>query len=108
MRPPPVVPILPPCPPSNNGASVVNAPAPSHRVPPAYPQAALEEGVEGQVTIVLDVYADGAETPRCISDTSPPGWFEDEAVKAVSQWQFAPAGSGAHAYSVTVKFKMMP
>lgn len=108
IAPPPSLPILPPCTPPLHGPPVADAPKPATRVAPVYPDGAQQAEIEGQVTVWLDVYASGTATPRCISESYPPGWFEDSAVTALSQWHFAPTGIGAHLYKVTVKFKLGP
>lgn len=108
VRAPPPVPILLPCSAMVLGVEPIEAPKPSHRVQPVYPDGALVEGIEGQVNIVLDIYASGAATPRCISESEPAGWFEQAALEAVGQWRFEPPGGGPgpRYYMVTVKFKI--
>lgn len=107
VRPPPKLPLLPECPPITRGFPSLEKTPGVHRVKPAYPDGALEEGIEGQVTVVMDVFASGAVSPRCLGDAAPVGWFEQSAVEAISQWRFDPdAGPRLHYYTVTVRFRV--
>lgn len=107
VDPPPKLPILPVC--DGRGLGWFNglpsAPRPASRVPPQYPVQALEEEIEGDVTVVLDIFSNGDAIPVCLGDAAPPGWFETAALSAVSQWRFEP-GLERGSYVVKVKFRM--
>lgn len=108
MQPPPQ-PLLPWCPENASGvnASLPDAPKPTSRVPPSYPVQAESAGIEGSVEIVLETFSSGAAVPRCIAASSPAGWFEYAAIRALEQWRFAPgAGPGPHRYRVNVHFRL--
>lgn len=107
IDPPPRLPILPACPGKATAGWLKppNAPKPSSRVAPLYPARALEEEMEGDIRIVLDIFSNGDVVPQCFSNATPPGWFEHEALAAVSQYRF-PAGTKRGLYTVTVKFRM--
>lgn len=110
VDPPPPDPLLPLCAKGFGGPWApkwMHPPelAPVTRVHPVYPPRALREAIEGDVTIVLSTFSSGAASPACISRTTPPGWFEAAAARAVSQWTFKPL-DGMGRYSVTVRFKL--
>lgn len=110
VDPPPPDPLLPDCErgwltvwsPRWAGAA---APRPAKRVNPSYPGRALREEREGVVKVVLETYSNGSASPICLIKSEAPGWFEAEAVKAVSQWVFDPR-DGIGCYVVTVRFKL--
>ena len=107
---PPAQPILPACkyvvPWFHRDYRPVDAaPRPAHRVHPRYPSRAEEEGIEGTVTIHLDIFSNGDAVPNCLVSASPPGWFEKAALDAVAQWRFAPDAKRG-IYSVTVRFRL--
>lgn len=106
VDPPPKLPILPKCP-DKPGFWRWNpdAPKPVSRMQPNYPVRALEEEIEGTVEVVLDIFANGMAIPKCFATTTPPGWFENEALEAVAQYRF-PEGTKRGDYSVTIKFRL--
>ncbi|BCW91104.1 hypothetical protein sos41_42830 [Alphaproteobacteria bacterium SO-S41] len=110
VEPPPRQPLLPPCPKAFDAETVAfgpNVPKPLYREKPVYPPRAEEEGIEGSVEVQLDVFASGAVSPACIAGATPPGWFEQAAIVALSQWRFnPPAATGPRRYQVTIKFRM--
>lgn len=106
VDPPPRLPILPKC------AERPwfwrwnpKAPKPVTRVPPTYPFRAEEEEIDGTVTIVLDIFSSGVAIPKCFAKATPPGWFEQNALDAVSQYRF-PEGTERGDYTITIKFRM--
>lgn len=106
---PPPQPLLPRCAAELHGPAPdgPEAPKPLSRVNPRYPRGAEAEGIEGSVTVRLEVFSSGAVVPACLSGATPPGWFEAAAVEAVSLWRFAPPeGPGPRFYEVTVRFRL--
>jgi TonB family protein len=60
-----------------------------HAVRPAYPEAARQAGLQGDVTLRLEIGADGAvKDVRAIAGDPE---LARAAIEAVSQWQYAPA-----------------
>jgi len=108
---PPPYPLLPDCETAMLGRAapplpeIPVAPKPALRVKPNYPATALAEEMEGEVKVYVDVFSNGAASPICIRDGTPPGWFEQAAVDAVRQWRFDPR-DGMAMYTVTVKFRL--
>lgn len=104
---PPPLPILPHCPRAGMPRWLLppDAPKPASRVPPSYPDAALDLGIEGETVVVLDIFSDGTAIPKCFAKAAPPGWFEKASLDALSQWRFEP-GIERGTYTVTVRFRM--
>lgn len=107
IQPPPQLPILPRCPddPAKGEEDPALAPRPIHREAAVYPEDALNQGLEGEVVVVLDIFSNGVATPKCLAESTPPGWFEYEAVKAVAQYRF-PEGTERGSYVITIKFRL--
>lgn len=59
-------------------------------VQPNYPQAALRNGVEGEVELAFTVLPDGSVADVQVIRAEPRGVFEQEAVRAILRWQFYP------------------
>lgn len=59
--------------------------------PPRYPPAAFRAGIEGQVTLTVDVSADGAVTSVAIAKTSGNRDLDRAAMEAARKWRFNPA-----------------
>jgi len=64
------------------------APTPIVRVPPLYPYAAREKGIEGEVQIRMLVNPDGSVGQVQIMDARPPGIFEDAVKRTIPMWRF--------------------
>ncbi len=60
------------------------------RVQPRYPADAVEEGIEGQVTIEFTITEDGATENLVVLKADPEGVFESEATAALKAWRFQP------------------
>ncbi len=60
---------------------------------PEYPRAAERRGVEGSVTVLFTVAADGTVSAVEVVTATPPGVFDRAALRAVESWRFEPAGS---------------
>ena len=67
---------------------------PTKRVEPVYPQAAQRAGTTGFVEVEFTVAADGKVASVSVLNAKPARTFEQAAVKAVKQWQFAPGADG--------------
>ncbi|MBN94326.1 MAG: hypothetical protein CL928_09670 [Deltaproteobacteria bacterium] len=70
-----------------------------------YPEAAREEGVQGQVLLELDVSATGDLDAVRLVSADPSGWgLELAAVKAAWQFRFSPAYAGAVPVPVRITY----
>jgi periplasmic protein TonB len=83
-----------------------DAPVPIRRVPPVYPSWGKQAGIEGSVTLQVEVLKDGKvgaiEVLKSLS--AGPGGFDEAAVKAVKQWEFQPAKTGGQPIACWVTF----
>jgi protein TonB len=59
-------------------------------IAPNYPRRALAAGIEGEVTLVFTITADGRVENLRVTNADPAGVFEREARRAASRWRFAP------------------
>jgi protein TonB len=55
-----------------------------------YPSKALQAGIEGSVVANAYVSRDGSVSDVKILAADPPGWFEQDVVRMLKQWRFAP------------------
>ncbi len=77
----------PPRPPANAPPA---APRVASAPPPRYPALALRRRIEGEVTLVFTIRADGTvDAPRVVA-ASPSGVFEEAALAAIQRWRFEP------------------
>ena len=58
--------------------------------PPRYPKEAAEAGIAGEVSLLLDLAADGSVAAVEVERAAPAGVFEAAAVEAARQWKFRP------------------
>jgi periplasmic protein TonB len=65
---------------------------PTKRVNPEYPPEAARTGVQGFVEVEYTVDAAGKVTSVSVVNAKPARTFEQSAVRAVKQWEFAPGG----------------
>jgi len=80
------------------------SPQPIVRVPPTYPHAANERGIEGAVQVKVLVTTEGTVGDIVILDAKPKGIFEDAVRRVLPQWRFAPgkvSGRAVTAWVVT-------
>ncbi|KQC10192.1 MAG: hypothetical protein APR54_00115 [Candidatus Cloacimonas sp. SDB] len=81
-------------------------PIPFKQVTPKYPDFARNSGIEGEVWLEVEVFADGTvgaiEVVKSL--LSGPGGLDEAAKEAVRQWEFQPAKSGGKPVSVWVTF----
>jgi protein TonB len=61
------------------------------RVPPVYPMSARRRGVEGDVSLRVDLSADGRPRAVSVQHGSGDAQLDAAAIRAVAQWRFAVA-----------------
>jgi TonB family protein len=67
--------------------------SPIYSAAPRYPNAAIDELIEGVVTLELVVGLDGSVVKAHVIKEEPPGWdFGAAALAAVKKWKYKPAG----------------
>jgi TonB family protein len=59
-------------------------------VPAFYPLKALDQGIEGYVLLEFAVTKTGSLQDIVVIESSPPGYFEEEALRAASQFHYQP------------------
>jgi len=83
-----------------------DAPVAIKRVPPVYPDFVKKMGIEGDVWLEVEVFANGKvgaiEVKKSLM--SGPGGLDEAAIKAVRQWEFNPAKSGGQPVACWVTF----
>lgn len=77
-------------------------PQPIVRIPPAYPRAANERGIEGAVQVKVLITTEGTVGDIVILDARPKGVFEDAVRRTLPQWRFAPGKVGGKAVTAWV------
>lgn len=73
-----------------DGMDLDQPPRPLPRSHPIYPYRAKQRGIEGDVTVKVLVRADGTVGSIEIIQADPPGYFEENVIKAVEHWRFEP------------------
>lgn len=63
---------------------------PTETVPAVYPEAAIEQGIEGWIVISLTVSAAGEVVDPYVEDAEPAGVFDESALEAIRQFTFRP------------------
>lgn len=63
---------------------------PLYRVEPAYPQRALQRGVQGYVVLSFSIDETGRPTDIQIVEAKPKRVFEREAMRALKKWKYQP------------------
>lgn len=61
------------------------------RAPLEYPAEAKARGVQGHVVLRVSVGDTGAIESVQVAESTPPGFFDEAALRAVRQWRFEPA-----------------
>jgi TonB family protein len=69
----------------------------THYVAPEYPAIALDRNIEGWVDVEFTVSRDGLTHDVAVTNASHEPFFTNEAVFAVSQWEFEPHRIAGHA-----------
>lgn len=59
--------------------------------PPVYPREAYQNGIVGNVVLVIEVATDGTPTDVRVESAQPQGVFDASAIAAAKQWKFNPA-----------------
>lgn len=63
-------------------------------LPPSYPRAALERGVEGFVVVGFDVDETGAVINPFVAEANPPKIFNRSAINAIQRFKYKPKQVG--------------
>lgn len=95
----------------SQGAVVEAKPLTYVNEPPRYPHLARKKGWEGTVVVKTRVEKDGLPSEIQIEQSSGHGILDESALRAVRQWKFLPAHSGALKFAswirVPVKFELV-
>lgn len=86
-------------------AAVVAAPRALRAVAPVYPTVAQANGVQGQVVIEFALSAAGVPEQLAVVGGSN-GQFDAAALRALSQWRFAPPAAPGRRYRQTFAFRL--
>ncbi|CAM4032899.1 TonB family protein [Shewanella aquimarina] len=82
------------------------APSPVMRVEPAYPAEAAEKRIEGYVQLQFEIDKQGNVSNVTIIKSYPGNMFDDEAMKALSQWRYESSKTGVTNAKVQLDFMM--
>ena len=63
---------------------------PTLRIPPIYPQQALNDGIEGIVTVEFTIGTDGSVKDPQIVKARPEKVFDDAVLQAIRKWKYPP------------------
>ena len=63
---------------------------PTMRVSPNYPNKAKRAGLEGYVTMAVEIRPNGTVSSVEVLESDPPRLFDDAAVRAMQKWKFRP------------------
>jgi TonB family protein len=69
-------------------AALPDVPVEARLPAPAYPPEALKAGIGGNVTLIVDIAADGHVTGAHVERSEPEGVFDATALATVSKWRF--------------------
>ena len=78
----------------------------SVRVPPLYPEAAIQSGTTGSVTTTFDIDLYGRTENLEISKSDPPGVFDAAAKNAIRQWVYCPGSARQEGVTVKLNFNL--
>jgi len=87
-------------------ARVDAPPSPKRTIRPDYPKGARQRGEQGEVTLEIDVDADGAVTRTKVVVSSGFAELDEAAVKAAQKAKFRPAKSGGRSVASTARLKL--
>ena len=79
---------------------------PVHQPSPNYPQAALEQNIEGYVNLEFDINDSGEAINIRVVGASDNGLFNKDAIEAVKQWKFAEKDYGKKSMNYKMKFAL--
>lgn len=98
--------------PSAESALVQPSPIPGRNPPPEYPHAARKAGLAGEVTVLLEIAADGTVDAAHVEVSSGYAALDDAALLQLSKWTFEPARRAGvavrGAYRTVVEFALQP
>lgn len=78
------------------------------RINPDYPPRAQNRGVEGWVLLQFTITAAGTVRDPKVINSSPKGYFEESALKAISRWRYNPkVQEGVAVERVGVQIKLL-
>lgn len=80
--------------PSAKAEDKINMASPIKRVPPAYPEKAAQDNVEGFVVLSFDITETGATDNVTVVKSKPAGVFDESAKVALKQWEYKPRIQG--------------
>ncbi|GMM73728.1 TonB family protein [Alteromonas gracilis] len=80
--------------PSAKAEDKINMASPIKRVPPAYPEKAAQDNVEGFVVLSFDITETGATDNVTVVKSKPTGVFDKSAKVALEQWEYKPRIQG--------------
>ncbi|APD87024.1 energy transducer TonB [Alteromonas sp. Mex14] len=80
--------------PSAKAEDKINMASPIKRVPPAYPEKAAQDNVEGFVVLSFDITETGATDNVTVVESKPAGVFDKSAKVALEQWKYKPRIQG--------------
>ncbi|WP_334050757.1 M56 family metallopeptidase [Alteromonas gracilis] len=80
--------------PSAKAEDKINMASPIKRVPPAYPEKAVQDNVEGFVVLSFDITETGATDNVTVVESKPAGVFDKSAKVALEQWEYKPRIQG--------------
>lgn len=80
--------------PSAKAENNINMASPVKRVPPAYPEKAAQNNVEGLVVLSFDITETGATDNINVVKSKPAGVFDESAKVALKQWEYKPRIQG--------------
>ncbi|MGV8074431.1 MAG: energy transducer TonB [Syntrophobacteraceae bacterium] len=73
-----------------NIEQVDQAPRVLRKVEPVYPFRARNQAIDGKLLLKFLVEPDGSVSKPCVLEAHPEGFFEQNALAAVTQWRFKP------------------
>ncbi|MDN5863997.1 MAG: energy transducer TonB [Gammaproteobacteria bacterium] len=88
-----------------SGTIKSTTPIPLVRIPPQYPRRALLASKSGFVVVAFTITKSGSVTDLRVVDSEPRGFFEQAALRAVSQWRYRPAPIERNVQT-TIEFKL--
>ena len=103
---PPPPPPSPPPPPKPKPSEPDTSPAIISQVEPVYPYRARMRGIEGHVDVLFTVTTSGSVSDPEVVGSSPPGLFDHAALRAITQWRFAPAMRGNDSVVARVQIRI--
>lgn len=72
---------------------------------PDYPRAAERRGIEGLVTVSINIAADGSVASASVVTADPAGVFDSAALSAVKRWKFE-SGKPTDGVQKNIKFQI--